>query len=528
MVTRAVLYARVSTDEQAERGYSLPSQIAACRRYAEMHGFDVIGEYQDDLSGTTKIAVRPEGSKVQAMVDMRAVDAVIVYQVDRLYRDTVELLITVRQWLRAGIELHFCDIGKVQNENNILLLIRGWAGSDEREKIAERMKRGKNQKARSGRVVASGVTPYGYDYTEGVLVPNADAATVKLIFDWYVHGDDDGTPLSLHGICKRLEAMGIVTPGAGVYRRKRPPTAWNSTTINRMISCKTYAGTWVWGHTRTIKGVRDYNPSEPAVEVDVPPIVNLETWEAAQKRKEHNKRFARRNRKHDYLLSGRIRCSCGRAMAGHTNKGVPGYRCTSASATLRDLNGQRRCRIGSVRCKIMDPLVWDYVLSFAADKKRFSRLLKEAQELEIQNLEPKRNRLANIETLLEQCRKEVADLAQALRRARGAVGDLLEHQMEEVNERHEQLTQEYATLSEEVAGETLSDAEIEAVLETFEEDAIVGIENATLRDKRRVFDILQLEVVVSEGHKASVHCRLRVPEGPINLHPTRRCCGVVR
>lgn len=528
MIKRAVLYARVSTDEQAERGYSLPSQIAACRRYADLHGFSVVGEYQDDLSGTTQIAARPQGARLQAMLDMRAVDAVIVYQVDRLYRDTVELLITARQWLRAGVELHFCDIGKVKNENDILLLIRGWAGSDEREKIAERMKRGKNQKAKSGRVVASGVTPYGYDYEEGLLAPNADAPTVKLIFDWYVNGDHDGTPLTLHEICKRLEAMGVVTPGAGVYRRKRPPTAWNSATINRMISCETYMGTWVWGRTRTVKGVRDHSPSEPAIEVKVPALVDRETWEAAQKRKEYNRHFARRNRQHDYLLSGRIRCSCGRAMAGHTNKGVSGYRCTTASATLRDLNGERRCRIGAVRCVVVEPIVWEYILSFATDKAQFYQLLKEAQKLEMDTLEPKRNRLANIEMLLKQCTKEVGDLAQALKRARGAVGDLLEHQMDEVNARHERLTQERAILVEEIAAGTLSDAQIEAVLKTFERDAIVGIENATLQDKRNVFDILDMRVIVNEGHQASVHCRLPVPVETFELHPTRKCCDGAR
>ena len=49
---RAVLYARVSTDEQAEHGYSLQTQIEACQRYAESHGLSVVAMFKDDYTGT--------------------------------------------------------------------------------------------------------------------------------------------------------------------------------------------------------------------------------------------------------------------------------------------------------------------------------------------------------------------------------------------------------------------------------------------------------------------------------------------
>jgi len=52
---RAILYARVSTDEQKDKGYSLPSQFEAMRKYASAQGFEIVAEHQDDYSGATPI-----------------------------------------------------------------------------------------------------------------------------------------------------------------------------------------------------------------------------------------------------------------------------------------------------------------------------------------------------------------------------------------------------------------------------------------------------------------------------------------
>jgi site-specific DNA recombinase len=66
MAKRAVIYARVSTDDQAEKGYSLPSQFEACRSYANQHGMVVIAEIQDDYTGS-KID-RPGLNELRSMI----------------------------------------------------------------------------------------------------------------------------------------------------------------------------------------------------------------------------------------------------------------------------------------------------------------------------------------------------------------------------------------------------------------------------------------------------------------------------
>src|ERR1041385_1585915 len=151
MSKQAAIYARVSTDDQAERGYSLPSQIEACRNFAIQKGFDVAAVYQDDISGAKPITTRPNGYELQKAIESGQIKSVIVYCVDRLSRDIVDLLTTVRDWLRAGVEIFALDVGQVTSELDIVLVIKGWQGSDERQKIRERTMRGRTAKAKAGK-----------------------------------------------------------------------------------------------------------------------------------------------------------------------------------------------------------------------------------------------------------------------------------------------------------------------------------------------------------------------------------------
>ncbi len=186
-ILRAIIYARVSTDDQADRGYSLPTQLEACRKYAERLGLTVIAEFTEDCSGAISFAERPEGKKAVAMLKHREADAILIYQVDRLSRDIVDLLGSTRDWIRAGIQVHACDIGRVESELDIVLVIKGWQGGDERKKIAERTARGRDGKAQSGKVVGQGFAPYGHEFqldatgrVAGLVVKDREAQIVQM------------------------------------------------------------------------------------------------------------------------------------------------------------------------------------------------------------------------------------------------------------------------------------------------------------------------------------------------------------
>src|SRR5579875_3350361 len=101
---RAVLYLRVSTEEQADtdyntEGYSLPAQREACVRLSDQLGATVVGEYVD-RGESAKSAKRPELQRMLKRLQEQAdVDYVIVHKVDRLARnrkDDVEIDLVIR------------------------------------------------------------------------------------------------------------------------------------------------------------------------------------------------------------------------------------------------------------------------------------------------------------------------------------------------------------------------------------------------------------------------------------------------
>src|SRR5687767_4675824 len=98
MTNRAVLYARVSTDEQGEYGYSLTTQIQAMRQYCQEHGLKPIQEFQEDYTGTK--LDRPELDKARRMFDKHQADALVVYTGDRFARKAAHSLILREEWQR--------------------------------------------------------------------------------------------------------------------------------------------------------------------------------------------------------------------------------------------------------------------------------------------------------------------------------------------------------------------------------------------------------------------------------------------
>ena len=147
MTKRAVLYARVSTDEQADKGYSLPSQIKSCREYAAKHGLEVVAILQEDCSGAIEFTERPQGKVLWEMLRRGEAHHVVFHCIDRIARPDLpsDFLITLRQLRRSGAYVHTCDMGELEDkpEKELIYYIMGWKAGDERKAIAERTMRGK-------------------------------------------------------------------------------------------------------------------------------------------------------------------------------------------------------------------------------------------------------------------------------------------------------------------------------------------------------------------------------------------------
>src|ERR1700687_647502 len=104
MGKKAILYARVSSDEQAEHGYSLPTQLDAMRKYATDNSLVVVAEFVDDCSGTIRLYDRPQGKNLLGVLERKEADALVFHTFDRLSRNLGHAVVMREEWQRAGVE----------------------------------------------------------------------------------------------------------------------------------------------------------------------------------------------------------------------------------------------------------------------------------------------------------------------------------------------------------------------------------------------------------------------------------------
>jgi site-specific DNA recombinase len=247
---KAAIYTRVSTDEQADN-YSLPTQLEACQRYAAAHELEVVAEFSDTESGADHD--RPGLNKVRDLIRMRAIDALIVYSVDRLARDAALYYIIKSELQRAQVALHYATKGQMPDSADGVLSdgLDVLIARIERLRIAERLQRGRRGKiegagGRPGQILGHGANPpYGYTYQgrkkeRRLVVQEDEAVIVRNMFIWYTQ-----ERLGVGQITDRLTKLRIPTPsdrGRKVAQRERGVGHWSKSSVARILRCPTYTG----------------------------------------------------------------------------------------------------------------------------------------------------------------------------------------------------------------------------------------------------------------------------------------------
>jgi len=339
----AAIYARVSTTDQADKGYSLPTQLEACQAMAQQEGYIVPDThvFVDDYTGMS--LNRPQFIKLRDLVHQRVVHTVIVYDLDRLSRKLAHQLLLSDEFEQAGVALHIVTMPATEKtpESQLLSNVRGIIAEYERAKILERTRRGLRGRAKEGYPPASGV-PLGYRYVKHAgkgghyEIEPEEAALVHDIFRWYV---EDG--MSMHAIAVRLIQEGVPTPWAWrgkAATRVRARNGWHVGSVRTILRSETYTGTFSYGKKQRLPGKSNPDkktrwrdvPRESWMPIPVPVIIEPALFQAAQSQIERNTQQSRRNRKHEYLLgAGRLRCgTCDGTMTGFASRaGTRRYRC---------------------------------------------------------------------------------------------------------------------------------------------------------------------------------------------------------
>ena len=243
---RAALYARVSTERQADRG-TIGSQLALLRERVAAASDELVGEYIDDGHSGARLD-RPGLDALRDAAEAGLVERVWCLSPDRLARAYAYQVLVLDELDRFGVTVVFTDspgLAADDPQSVLLTQVQGVIAEYEKAKIAERYRRGKLFRARAGEVVTWKAS-YGYrriarsaatgQAHQEVYEP--EAAVVRRIFT------DRAAGITVREICRRLNADGIPSPTG-------KPT-WGHSTMCRLLRNEAYIGRVYYNRTESV------------------------------------------------------------------------------------------------------------------------------------------------------------------------------------------------------------------------------------------------------------------------------------
>ena len=383
-MTSAAIYARVSSARQ-KKDETIGSQTAALREHAAQARLDVPEEWvfeDEGHSGAT--LVRPALEALRDLAAQGLVDVVLCYSPDRLARKFAYQALLLEEFARAGVRVEFVKGPRGDTpEDQLLVQFQGIFAEYEKAQLAERYRRGKAHRARTGSVNVLSGAPFGYRYVRKTDLCGAVYEVIEheavLVAEMFRRYADDGAAIA--DLARWLTDQGVATR-TGKHR-------WDRSVIWAMLRNPAYAGTAVFGKTMVVHEPPGLNrvarlqgrsvpravktvdrPRDQWLEIAVPAIVDQVTFARVRQRLEGNKRFAARNTKVPSLLQGLAACSaCGygyyRTSARTTSRKIYYYRCLGSDDYRYE--GGRVCGNKPVRADYLDTVVWDHITALLAD-----------------------------------------------------------------------------------------------------------------------------------------------------------------
>ena len=227
-IERVAGYVRVSSDKQAEEGYSIDEQIERLTAYCKAMDWRIVKIYTDaGYSGGNMN--RPALTDLIEAAQSRLIDAVVVYKLDRLSRSQRDTLTIIEGFLDNGVDF----VSMTENFDTSTPFGKATIGilsvfaQLEREQIKERCSLGRAGRAKEGKYRGGGYVPIGYDYANGSLTVNeTEAAQIRELHRLYQQGE------SFRSIAKIFNERG--------YTHKYG--SWEVYRIARLIKNPLYAG----------------------------------------------------------------------------------------------------------------------------------------------------------------------------------------------------------------------------------------------------------------------------------------------
>ena len=536
---RAILYARVSTDEQARSGYSLAQQIEALREYAAREGYEVLKEVSDPGQSGASLE-RPGMDRVRDLVAAGGVSVVLAQDRDRFAREPAYHFILRQEFDEYGVRMcALNDRGDESPEGELTDGNLDQLAKFERVKTAERTRRGKLRKAREGKVVGTHAPRYGFKFNaskDAYEVNEVEMAVVRRIF--YIVGTEGA---SLRAVAKTLEGEGIPTPKRAKHWNRsffracirdnvyRPHTfeevgaAVTPEVAARLDPDKNYGLWWFnrLGHKvrqvsepsgdgRRYRKTHDWyqKPKEEWIAVPVPASgIPRGEIEAARAAIEGNRVPARAGRRFWELTGGIARCGeCSWTMcATHSTTTSKGrtyaydyYRCSN-----RDRHGLEACANShKPRADKREPEVWAFVSNLLKSPDLLRAGLEKLIEDERKALRGNPAREAEVWA------KKLAEVKQSAYQDQQAEGlitlDELRTKLAALEETREAARRELVALKDRRDWIEDLERDAETLLEHYARMVPEALDNLTPEERHRVYKMLRLNAIMYRDGRVEI------------------------
>jgi site-specific DNA recombinase len=343
-MSSAFLYARVSSREQQQEGFSIPAQLKLLRDYAVRNGLTIVEEFVD--VETAKTPGRKQFDRmVQALARSRECRSILVEKTDRLYRNFRDA-VTLED---LDVEVHLVKEGQIisKEARSQAKLIHGMQlvlARNYVENLREEVKKGMREKAEQG--IYPGRAPFGYRNNRAdrtIEVHPDNAALANRIFELYASGR-----YSL------LELRATIKSEVG--------KAFVKSYLHTMLNNPFYVGKFEWGG-------KTYSGTHPC-------LVTNELFDRVQN--VLNGRNKRKCRKHDFAFRGMLTCaedSC--TMTAELQKGkyiyyrCSGYRGKCSTPYFREEEIAEKLGGLLKNIYVPDDVVLCIENSFTRDRERF-------------------------------------------------------------------------------------------------------------------------------------------------------------
>lgn len=488
-------YCRVSTEKEAQID-SLEKQIEFFNEFTKKNNYELYKLYADEGISGKQIKHRKQFQQMMQDAKAKKFDKVVVKDVSRFARNTVDLLQSIRELKSYGIEVDFLNNGEImEGGSEFILTILGAMAQQESANMSKRVKFGKDITAKKGRVPN---IVFGYDkipderYT--LKINEEEAKIIKEIFESYVYKGIGTTKIAWD-----LNDRGI--------RTKKTKSKWVQTSIVRMLKNPIYTGRVTNKKSEVtdfITGTRKDLPEEEWITVERPEmrIISDELFNRAQDilaQRSNEFKLNNKREKTEYVFSTLIYCKhCGysfrRIRRKYTNDGPEYIRWVCSG---RNSMGVNHCPNTTVidEEELLNAIK-EYLKSIISNKKNFMKavekefekitklresnerseesLLKEIEKVTVKKqkyMEMFQNEVINIQELKKYTNPLNEDIARLERELK-----LITSEIKEKDVLEKELTKTIKTVDDILNNQTITNAMLKTIIDVIEVDSDSNVE----------------------------------------------------